>query len=136
MNSGEYRPSRVKNPGAEDEVEIHFADGDAGCIHRRGQPALHAGHAILHVHGGNVEVVASLEGGGDGAGAAVGAGGTDVAHSLDAVDGLFKGNGDGFFNGIGIGANIVAVHANHRRRRRVGIHGDRADWECTPLRRE
>ena len=33
-------------------VEIDFA----------GQAALHAGHAVLHVDGGDVEVVAGLEG--------------------------------------------------------------------------
>ena len=48
--------------GAENEVEVGFGDDDAGGDHLAGQAALHAGHAVLHVHGGDVEVVAGLEG--------------------------------------------------------------------------
>ena len=51
--------------GAEDEVAVGLGDGDAGGVDRSGQAALHAGHAILHVDGGDVEVVAGVEGGGD-----------------------------------------------------------------------
>jgi hypothetical protein len=121
MNSGNSGRRGIE-ARAEDEVAVGFGDGDAGRVDRRGQPALHAGHAILHVHGGDVEVVAGGEGGCDRAGSAVGAGGTDVAHSLDAVDGLFKRNGDGLLDRVGIGAHVVAGH-RHLRRRQGGIHG-------------
>ncbi len=59
---------------AQDKVAVGLGNGDAGGVDRRGQPAFHAGHAVLHIDGGNVEVVAGGECGGDGAGSAVGAG--------------------------------------------------------------
>ena len=83
---------------------------------------MRAGHAVLHVHGGDVEVVAGLEGDVDLRGAAVGARGADVAHALHAVDRLFQRNGDGLLDGLGVGAHIVGRHRHHRRRQR-GIHG-------------
>ena len=81
-----------------------------------GQPALHAGDAVLHVDGGDVEVVAGLEGDRDHAGAVVGAGGAHVAHALDAVDGFFQRDGDGLLHRLGVGADIVGDDANLRRR--------------------
>jgi len=108
---------------SENKVEVGLGDGDAGGVDRGGQAPGDAGHAVLHVHGGDVEIVAGLEGGGDGADAAVGAGRIDVAHPLDAIDGLFKRNGDGLLDGVGVGAHIDRGDDDLRRSER-GIHGD------------
>ena len=109
---------------AEDEVVGGLYDVDAGGDNFAGQAPFHAGHAVLHVHGRDVEVVAGLKGDVDFAGAAVGAGGADVAHALHAVDRLFQRNGDGFFDGFRIGAHVIGRYRYHRRRQRR-VHGHR-----------
>ena len=110
--------------GGEDEVGVGLGDGDAGVVDDGGQTALRGGDAVLHVDGGDVEVVAGLEGDGDGAGAVVGAGGAHVAHALDAVDGLLEDGGDGGLDVLGVGADVVAGD-DDLRRREVGIERDR-----------
>ena len=110
--------------GAEDEVAVGFGNADAGRVDGRRQPALDAGHAVLHVNSGDVQVVAGLEGCSYRAGAAIGARRTDVAHSLDAVDRLFQRNGDRLLDRVGVGAHVVAIHL-HLGRRQRGVHGDR-----------
>ena len=104
------------------------------CVDGRGQAALDAGHAILHVDGGDVEVVAGLEGDGDRAGAAVGARGADVAHSLDAVDGFFERDGDGLLDGLGVGAHVVSDDADLRRSQVGYIATGRVGMQTAPAR--
>ncbi len=110
---------------AKDEVAIRFGDGDSGGVDSRGKASGNARNAVLHIDGSDVEVVAGLKGDGDHAGAAVGAGGADVAHALDTVDSLFKRNSDGLLDCVRVGSHIVAGH-HHFRRRQRGIHGH---WE-------
>ncbi len=55
-----------------------------------------------------IQVVAGREGHDDLAASAVGAGGTDVAHALDAVDRLFQRDGYGLLYRLGVGSHIVA----------------------------
>ena len=68
--------------GAENEIGGGLVDGDAGLLNFGGQAALRGADAVLHVDGGDVEIVVGIEGGGDDAGAVVAAGGLDVAHAL------------------------------------------------------
>ena len=89
------RVIRGDEAGGEDEVGVRLGDGDAGVVDGGGQTALGGGDAVLHVDGGDVEVVAGLKGDGDGGGAVVRAGGAHVPHALDAVDGLLEDGGDG-----------------------------------------
>ena len=99
---------RRDEAGGEDEVRVGLGDGDAGVVDDGGQAALNGGDAVLHVNGGDVEVVAGLEGDGDGRGAVVRAGGAHVAHALDAVDGLLEDGGDGGFDVLGVRTDVVA----------------------------
>ena len=46
--------------GGEDEVGVRLGDGDAGVVDGCGQTALSGGDAVLHVDGGDVEVVAGV----------------------------------------------------------------------------
>ena len=91
----------------EDEVRVRLGDADAGVVDGRWQTALYGGDAILHVDGGDVEIITGLEGDGDGRGAVVRAGGTHVAHALDAVDGLLEDGGDGGLDVLRVRTNIV-----------------------------
>ncbi len=134
---------RIKS-GAEDEVVAGLGDADAARVDRRRQPSRNAGNAVLDIDGGDVQVVAGLEGDGDVAVAAVGARRADVAHPLDAVDGLFERNGDGLFDGLGVGAGVAAAYRNlWRSQRRVHGHrkvgnADRAgqnDQQCANRRK-
>jgi hypothetical protein len=101
--------------GGEDEVGVGLGDGDAGVVDDCWETALRRGYAVLHVDGGDVEIVAGLEGDGDGGGAVVGAGGAHVTHALDAVDGLLEDDGDRGFNVLGVGPNVVAGDDDLRR---------------------
>src|SRR3984885_6064082 len=109
--------------GSEDEVGAGFGDADAGVIDSGGKAALDGGDAVLHVDCGDVEVVAGVEGDGDGGGAVVGAGRAHVAHALDAVDGLLEDDGDGGLNVLGVGSDVVAGDDNLWRRE-VGVQRD------------
>ena len=109
--------------GGEDEVAVGLGDGDAGVVDYGGKASLHGGDAVLHVDGGDVEVVSGLEGDGDGGGAVVGAGGAHVAHALDAVDGLFEDDGDGGLDVLGVGADVVAGD-DDLRRSELGVERD------------
>jgi hypothetical protein len=102
--------------GAEDEIGGGLADGDAGLIDLRGQQAGGGTDAVLHVDGGDVEVVAGIKGGGDDAGAVVPAGGLDIAHARDTVDGFFERDGDSGFDLAGIGSDIAGGDEDLRRR--------------------
>ena len=101
--------------GGEDEVAVRLGDGDAGVIDDCGETALHGGDAVLHVDGGDVEIVAGLEGNGDRRGAVVGAGGAHVPHTLDAIDGLLEDGGDGRLDVFRVGADVVAGDDDLRR---------------------
>ncbi len=94
--------------GGEDEVRVRLGDGDAGVLNRLRKHTLGAGDAVLNVDGSDVEVVAGLEGDGDGTDAAVGAGRGDVTHALDAVDLFFKNSGDVVLYGLGVGTDVGA----------------------------
>ena len=114
--------------GGEDEVGVGLGDGDAGVVDDGGETALGGGDAVLHVDGGDVEVVAGVEGDGDGGGAVVGAGGGHVAHAFDAVDGLFEDGGHGGFDVLGVCADVVAGDDDLRRRElRIERDGQRRD---------
>ena len=117
--------------GGEDEVRVGLSDGDAGVVDGGWEAALGGGDAVLDVYGGDVEVVTGLEGDGDCACAVVGAGGGDVAHSLDTVDGLFEGDGDCGFNDGGVGTDVVAGH-DDLRGSQLGVERDRdrGDGDC------
>ncbi len=115
-------PVEREKSGAKDKVEIGFDDRDAGGIHLAGQTPLHAGHPVLHVYRGNIEIVTGIKGDGDLADAAVGARRTDVAHPLNAVDGFLKRNRDGFLDGFRVRAD-VGGRDHDRGRRQRGIHG-------------
>ena len=106
---------RRDEAGGEDEVRIGLGDGDAGVVDDCGQTALNGGDAVLHVNGGDVEVVAGLEGDGDGRGAVVRAGGAHVAHAFDAVDGLLEDGGNGGFDVLGVRTDVDAGDHDLRR---------------------
>ena len=86
--------SGEKNPARKHKVRIRLGDGDAGVLDLLRQTALRRGDAVLHVDGGDIQVVAGLEGHIDVAGAVIRTGGGDVVHSLDAVDLLLQRDGD------------------------------------------
>ncbi len=121
--------------GGENEVGVGLGDGDAGVVDGGRETALHGGDAILHVDCGDVEVVAGLEGNGDGGGAVVRAGGAHVAHALDAVDGLLEDGGDGGLNVFRVGADVVAGDDDLRRRELSG-RARSAESGCRQRRRE
>ena len=91
--------------------------------HLAGQAALGCGHAILHVDGGDVEACSRSERDLDLRGATIAAGGTDIAHALDAVDRFLERNRDGLLDSLGIGANVGSINLDHWGRK-AGIHGD------------
>jgi len=80
------------------------------------QTALGGGDAVLDVDGGDVEVVAGLEGHSDRGGAVVGAGRGHVAHAFDAVDGLLEDRGDRRLYRGRVRAHVVAADDDLRRR--------------------
>ena len=132
MNACGERVVRRDEAGGEDEVGVGLGDGDAGVVDDGGETALRGGDAVLHVDGGDVEVVAGVEGDGDGRGAVVRAGGAHVAHALDAVDGLLEDGGDGGFDVLGVGADVVAGD-DDLRRSELGVErdGQRRDADGT-----
>ena len=69
------------------------------------------------------------EGDGDGRGAVVRAGGAHVPHALDAVDGLLEDDGDGGFNDLRVGADVVAGD-DDLRRRELRIERDRQSGDA------
>ncbi len=113
----------MKKPAPKTKFSLTLMNRDPGLIHGCRKAALDAGNAVLYVYGGDVQVVAGLEGDGDRAGAAVGARGVDVAHPLDAVDRLLKRDGYGLLHRIGIGAHIICGNRDLRWRQR-GVQGD------------
>ena len=114
---------RDKSAG-QHEVGVRLGDRDAGVVHRRRQPSLRGGHAVLHVDRGDVEIVAGLEGDGDGRGAVVRRGRRHVAHALDAVDRLLEDDGHRRLDVLRVRANVVAAD-HHLRRRQLRIQRDR-----------
>ena len=94
--------------GGEDEAGGGLGDVDAGGADFDGQAAQRGVDAILHVHGGEVDIAGDVEGDGDGAGAVVAGVRGHVLHALDAVDLLLDGSGDGGFHGLRVGAGIEA----------------------------
>ena len=101
--------------GGKDEIRVRLGDGDAGVLDFLRKPAECGGDAVLHVDGGDVQVVARAEGDVDAAGAVVGAGRGDVVHALDAVDLLLQRNGDRRLHHLRIGADVVAGDVDLRR---------------------
>src|SRR5260370_39969953 len=116
-----------EDAGGEDEVAVRLGDGDAGGVDGSGQAALRGGHAVLNVDGGDGEVVARAKGDGNGGCSVVGAGGADIAHALDAVDGSLEGNRDRGLDDLGVGADVVAGDDNLRRCE-LRIGRDRRAW--------
>ncbi len=114
--------------GGEDEVAVRLGDGDAGVVDYGGETALHRGDTVLHVDGGDVEIVAGLEGDGDRRCAVVRAGGAHVPHALDAVDGLLEDGGHCRLDVLRVGADVVAGDDNLRRcELRIERDGQRRD---------
>ena len=99
-----------------DERSRNFVDRHPGVLDFVGQPAQHAGDAVLHVHRRDVEGTGQFENHGDVAAAVVAAAGSHVAHAFHAVDRFFQQNGDRRFHRLRIGAGVIAVHGNLRRR--------------------
>ncbi len=121
---------RRDEPGGKDEVRVGLGNGDAGVVDDGGQTALHGSDAVLHVDGGDVEIVAGIECDGDGRGAVVRARGAHVPHAFDAVDGLLEDDGDGRLNVFGVGADVVAGdHDLRRRERRIERDGQGRDTD-------
>ncbi len=110
--------------GGKNEVGIRLGDGNAGVLDFLRQAALRRRHAVLHVDGGNVQVVPGAESYVDGAGAVVRTGRGDVVHSLDAVDLLLQRNRDRGLDHLRVRAHVVAADRNLRRRQ-IGIQRDR-----------
>ena len=108
----------------QNEVAVGLGDADTGVVDRGGKPALCGGNAVLHVDCRNRQVIASLEGDGDGAGAVVGAGGRHVAHAFHTVDRGLQRNGDGRFDSGRVGADVVAGD-HHLGRRKLRVQRDR-----------
>ena len=119
---GEAVVGRIEARGKH-EVRICLGDGDTGVLNFLGKTALRGGHAVLHVHRGDVQVVAGAEDHIDAAGAVVGAGRGDVVHALDAIDLLLQRNGDRGLHHLRIGAHVIAADVDLRRRQ-VGIEGN------------
>ena len=107
----------------EHEIRVGLGDGDAGVLDLLRQAALRGGHAVLHVHRRDIQVVAGAEGDVDVAGAVVRAGRSDVVHALDAVDLLLQRNGDRGLDHLRVRAHVVAADG-HLRRRKIGIKGN------------
>ena len=84
--SGEIERRRAKT-----KLRVGLGDGDAGVVDLGRQPALAAEHAVLHVDGGDVEVVAGIERDGDAGWCRRCAGGLDVAHPWTPLIGCSRG---------------------------------------------
>jgi len=110
---GLVRGDQVHQQG---EVRLFLLDCDTAQVDDGRELGAGLGHPVLHVHGGNIHVVADIEGDGDGGAAVVGADGGDVGHALHAVDLLFQRRGDGVGHGLGAGASIGGTDYDLRRR--------------------
>ena len=99
---------RREEGGGEDEVRVRLGDRDSGVVDGRGQAARRGGDAVLHVDRGDVQVVAGIEGDGDGAGSIIRARRSDVLHALDAVDLLFERDRDRGLDDLRIRSYVVA----------------------------
>ena len=110
--------------GHQDKVGVGLGDRDAGVIDRGRQATGRRGDAILNVYRGNREIVAGLKRDRDGGGTVVGRHGRDVAHTLDAVDGLLERNCDGGLDNARVGAHVVG-RDDHLGWRQLRIQRDR-----------
>ena len=111
-----YAPGFGIHARAEHESGGLLGDDDAGVFHRVGQPAQRLAHAVLHVDGRQVDVAGNVKRHGNLAGAVVAAGGRDVLHSRNAVDGLFQRNRHRGFHRLRVRTDVAA--GNHHLRRR------------------
>ncbi len=84
---------RIKSSG-KDEVRIRLGDGHAGVLDFLRQPALGSRHAVLHIYGSDVQVIAGAEGDVNAAGAVVRTRRGDVVHALDSINLLLQRNRD------------------------------------------
>jgi hypothetical protein len=109
---------------AEDESARALRDRDADVPHLRGQPSRRRRHPVLHVDGREVLVAREIEGGRDGADAVVRARGGEIEQSLDAVDRLLDGDGDGRLDGLRAGAGVDRRDRDLRWRE-LGVLRDR-----------
>ena len=105
---------RIKS-GGKNEVRIRLGDGDAGVLDFLRQAPLRCCHPVLHVDGGNVQVVSSAEGDIDVAGAVVRTRRGDVVHSLDAVNLLLQRNRYRGLHHLRIRTYVVARDRDLRR---------------------
>ena len=104
------------NGGTKDKILRSLCRRDADGFDRRGQTSLRRVDAVLNVDGGQIGIAIQIEGGDDAAGSVIAARGSDVLHSLGAVDLLLERNGDRAFHGLGACSDIDAGDAHLRRR--------------------
>ncbi len=123
MKACESEWSGEMKPAAKTKLEFALVMVMPVLLTVAGRRPWAVGDAILDVDGGDVEVVAGLEGDGDGGGAVVRAGGAHVAHALDAVDGLLEDDGDGGLDVLGVGTDVVAAD-DDLRRSELGVERD------------
>ncbi|MNW82079.1 hypothetical protein D3C86_112040 [compost metagenome] len=115
------RGGQVHNHG---QVGRRFVDGDTDARHFLGKLRLGAGHTVLHLHLGVVQVSAQGKGDGQGDLAVGGRLRGHVQHVLDAGDGLLQRSGHGFTDDFRVGAREVGTH-HHGRWHDFRVFADR-----------
>ena len=116
---------RREDGRAQHEIAGGLHDGDAGGLHRVGQPSLGGVDAILNVDRGQIGVAIEVESRSNRAHPVAAAGRGDVLHSLGAVDLLFEWDGHRAFHGLSAGSDVNACNGNLRRRQ----GGKLGDWQ-------
>ncbi len=115
---------RRQKARGKDEIAVRLGDADARGIDRCRQTALGRGNAVLHVHGGDRQVIARLKRDRDGGCAVIRAGRAHVPHAFHAVDGRLQRKGHCRLHDLGVRAHIVAAD-NHLWRRELRVERDR-----------
>ncbi|MNF25982.1 hypothetical protein D3C84_66080 [compost metagenome] len=106
------------------QVGRRLVHGDTDARHFLGKLRLGAGHTVLHLHLGVVQVSAQGKGDGQGDLAVGGRLRGHVQHVLDAGDGLLQRSGHGFTDDFRVGAREVGTH-HHGRWHDFRVFADR-----------